>query len=103
LPLFVHAPYLVNFGSPTAETLRRSARALEFSLRRGAAIGAAAVVVHAGSAVLGNARDVAMKQVRENMLAVLDAVPDGPRLLVEPTAGGIGCRLAGRVSRCPRT
>ncbi|HKC27477.1 MAG TPA: deoxyribonuclease IV [Jatrophihabitans sp.] len=90
VPVFVHAPYLINFGSPTPETLRRSRQALEFALRRGRAIGARGVVVHAGSAVLGNRRDAALAQVREHVLRVLDAVPNGPRLLVEPTAGGGG-------------
>ncbi|HET8583015.1 MAG TPA: deoxyribonuclease IV [Jatrophihabitans sp.] len=90
LPVFVHAPYLINFGSPSADTLARSAAALQFSLRRGAAIGARGVVVHAGSAVLGNRWDVAMATARECVLRVLDAVPGGPRLLIEPTAGGGG-------------
>jgi deoxyribonuclease-4 len=89
VPVFVHAPYLINFGSPSAETLAKSCSALEFSLRRAAAIGAVGVVVHAGSAVLGNAWDTAMAQVREHVLPVLDAV-DGPPLLIEPTAGGGG-------------
>ena len=93
LPVFVHAPYLINFGSPTAATLEQSSAALEFSLRRGASIGALGVVVHAGNAVLGNDRDVAMKRLREAVLRVLDRVPDGPRLLIEPTAGG-GLALA---------
>src|SRR6185312_9268347 len=56
LPVFVHAPYLINFGSPSPETLGKSSSALAFSLRRGAAVGARGVVVHAGSAVLGNHR-----------------------------------------------
>jgi deoxyribonuclease-4 len=86
VPVFVHAPYLVNFGSPSADTLARSRGALEFSLRRGAAIGARAVVVHAGSAVLGNRWPDAMVQVREHVLRALDAVPGGPRLLIEPMA-----------------
>jgi deoxyribonuclease-4 len=90
LPLFVHAPYLINFGSPSPETLARSIDALAFSLRRGAAIGARGVVVHAGSAVLGNRWTEAMAQVRAAVLSVLDAVPGAPRLLVEPTAGGGG-------------
>ena len=64
LPVFVHAPYLINFGSPSPETLARSRDALEFSLRRGAAIGARGVVMHAGSAVLGNRWDDAMAQAR---------------------------------------
>lgn len=86
VPLFVHAPYLVNFGSPTAQTLARSRAALDFALRRGRSIGARGVVVHAGSAVLGNSWDAGMAQVRENLLPVLDAVPDAPRLLIEPMA-----------------
>jgi deoxyribonuclease-4 len=89
-PVFVHMPYLVNFGSPTAATLDRSRDALEFSLRRAAAVRARGVVLHAGHAVLGNRWDVAVKQVRELVLPVLDAVPDAPRLLIEPTAGGKG-------------
>lgn len=89
-PVFVHSPYLINFGSPSPETLARSADALAFSLRRGAAIGATGVVMHAGSAVLGNRWDDAMAQVREHVRPVLDAVPNAPRLLIEPTAGGGG-------------
>jgi deoxyribonuclease-4 len=90
MPVFVHAPYLINFGSPSPQTLTRSVDALLFSLRRGAAVGARGVVMHAGSAVLGNRWDHAMAQVRELVLPVLDAVPGGPRLLIEPTAGGGG-------------
>jgi deoxyribonuclease IV len=98
LPVFVHAPYLINFGSPSVETLARSRDALAFSLRRGAAIGAAGVVVHAGSAVLGNQWTDAMVQVRTNLIPLLDAVgPAGPRLLIEPTAGGGGA-LAGDIA-----
>jgi deoxyribonuclease IV len=89
-PVFVHAPYLINFGSPSPETLAKSALALEFSLRRGAAIGARGVVMHAGSAVHGTRLDAALAQVREQLGRVLDAVPGAPALLVEPTAGGGG-------------
>ncbi|MCW2496513.1 deoxyribonuclease IV [Jatrophihabitans sp.] len=90
LPVFVHSPYLINFGSPSPETLAKSSQALAFSLRRGAAIGAAGVVLHAGSAVLGNAWDAAMAQLREHLLPLLDSVPEMPTLLIEPTAGGGG-------------
>jgi deoxyribonuclease-4 len=89
-PVFIHAPYLINLGSPSADTLARSAAALAFSLRRGAAVGASGVVVHAGSAVLGNRWDEAMAQLRSSVLAVLDSVPNAPPLLIEPTAGGGG-------------
>ena len=85
VPVFVHAPYLVNFGSPTPETLARSRAALDFSLRRGRAIGARGVVMHAGSGV-GNHWAEVMAQLRTHVLRTLDAVPDGPRLLIEPMA-----------------
>lgn len=91
--VFVHAPYLINFGSPSPETLAKSRAALEFSLRRGAAIGARAVVMHAGSSVLGNTWEAAMKQVREHVLPLLDAA-GSPMLLIEPTAGGGGALAA---------
>ena len=94
IPVFVHAPYLINFGSPSADTLAKSADALEFSLRRGAAIGARGVVMHAGSAVLGNSWQEAMDQLRERLVRLLDAVGSAvsalPHLLIEPTAGGGG-------------
>ncbi len=97
LPVFVHAPYLVNFGSPTEATLRKSVDAVAHAMHRGAEIGALGVVVHAGSAVAGAHRDEAMLQLREHLLPVLEACPDdGPRLLIEPTAGG-GQALAATV------
>jgi deoxyribonuclease-4 len=97
IPAFVHAPYLVNFGSPTAATLDRSVAAVRNALRRGAGIGARGVVVHTGSAVDGPHRDVAMRQVRESVLPLLDSLDSldstdslagaSPDLLLEPTAG----------------
>ena len=94
IPVFVHAPYLINFGSPSPDTLTKSSDALEFSLRRGAAIGARGVVMHAGSAVLGNSWQHAMHQLYESILPLLDTVGASvgamPLLLVEPTAGGGG-------------
>ncbi len=97
IPAFVHAPYLINLGSPTEATRDRSVAALRQTFHRAGQIGAAGVVVHAGSAVGNARRDTALQQLRELLLPVLDAVPDGgPRLLVEPTAGG-GQALASRV------
>jgi deoxyribonuclease-4 len=89
IPVYIHAPYLVNFGSPTEATRVRSVAAVEHAMRRGVAIGARGVVVHAGSAVAGAHRDEAMAQLRAHLLPLLDAAhADGPKLLVEPTAGG---------------
>ncbi|WP_188780576.1 deoxyribonuclease IV [Marmoricola endophyticus] len=85
---FVHAPYLVNLGSPTATTYERSVATTAHTLRRAAAIGAEGVVVHTGSCVAHGSYDAALRQVREGLLPLLDDLgDDGPRLLLEPTAG----------------
>ncbi|WP_460524527.1 deoxyribonuclease IV [Flindersiella endophytica] len=85
---YVHTPYLVNLGSPTASTLERSVASIRHNLARGAAIGALGVVVHTGSCVSEGAYDAALRQVREALLPVLDSLGDsGPALLLEPTAG----------------
>ena len=97
VPLFVHTPFLVNVGSPTPATVDRSIEVIAADLARGAELGALGVVVHAGSAVDEDRYEAALRQLRERLLPVLDAVPDGgPRLLVEPTAGG-GRSLAATV------
>ncbi|MER5625351.1 deoxyribonuclease IV [Streptosporangium sp. NPDC002544] len=84
---FVHAPYLVNMGSPSAETLEKSVATVRHNLLRGHAIGAKGVVVHTGSAV-SQSRDEALRQLREHLLPLLDEIPDdGPDLLLEPMAG----------------
>src|SRR5690606_30115311 len=57
-------------------------------LRRGRAIGALGVVVHTGSATGGRPREVALAQVRERTLPLLEELgEDDPWLLLEPTAG----------------
>jgi len=87
LPVFVHATYLVNLGSPDPATRRRSAASLAHSLRRGREIGVRGVVVHTGSAVHAS-REQGMLRVRECLLPLLDSLgDDGPDLLLEPTAG----------------
>ncbi|SFO28027.1 Endonuclease IV [Geodermatophilus obscurus] len=97
VPLFVHTPFLVNVGSPTQATVDRSIEVIAADLARGAQLGARGVVVHAGSAVDEDRYEAALRQLRERLLPVLDALPDdGPRLLVEPTAGG-GRSLAATV------
>jgi deoxyribonuclease-4 len=89
IPAYVHAPYLINFGSHTEATVERSAQSLRHSLRRGREIGALGVVVHTGSATGGRDRSVALKQVREYLLPLLDELThdDDPCLLLESTAG----------------
>jgi deoxyribonuclease-4 len=87
IPVFVHAPYLVNLGSPDPRIRDLSAGALRHSLARGARIGARGVVVHTGSAV-GADPATALREVRECLLPILDHLSDnGPDLLLEPMAG----------------
>jgi deoxyribonuclease-4 len=87
MPVFVHSPYLINFGSPNAQTVASSVASVRHSLLRGAAIGAQGVVVHTGSAV-SQPREDAVRQLREHLLPLLEEIPaDGPDLLLEPMAG----------------
>lgn len=97
VPSFIHTPFLVNVGSPTEATVEQSIASIAHNLRRGAELGCAGVVVHAGSAVGEDRYEAALRQLHERLLPVLEAAPaDGPRLLVEPTAGG-GKALAATV------
>ncbi len=93
---WVHACLLVNLGSPTPATVAQSVETLRHAVRRAGEIGARGVVFHAGSAVDAEPGP-ALRQAGEALLPVLDGLdPDGPRLLVEPSAGGGRC-LAKRV------
>jgi len=84
----VHAPYLVNLGSPTTATFERSVATVAHNLARAARLGAEGVVVHTGSCVDDGSYDAALQRVREGLLPVLDALDAaGPWLLLEPTAG----------------
>jgi deoxyribonuclease-4 len=97
VPAFIHTPFLVNVGSPTEATVEQSIASIAHNLARGTQLGCRGVVVHAGSAVGEDRYDAALRQLHERLLPVLDAAPsDGPRLLIEPTAGG-GRSLAATV------
>jgi deoxyribonuclease IV len=98
VPVYIHASLLVNLGSPTAATVAHSAATLEHALRRGAVLGARAIIFHGGSAVDEGHAPTALRQVRDVLLPLLDraAEQNGPRILVEPSAGGGRC-LAARV------
>jgi deoxyribonuclease-4 len=87
LPVFVHAPYLVNLGSGDERTAALSAETVGLTLDRAARIGARGVVVHAGSAS-GWDREDALRQVADLLLPLLDKLSEeDPGLLIEPMAG----------------
>jgi deoxyribonuclease IV len=91
IPVFIHAPYLINVGSADPDVSAKSAKAVAFALRRGSEIGARGVVIHAGSAVgwpAATGRDHALRQAGALLLPLLDELADdGPDLLIEPMAG----------------
>ncbi|HXP18963.1 MAG TPA: deoxyribonuclease IV [Streptosporangiaceae bacterium] len=86
-PVFVHAPYLINVGSPDEVVRERSAALLGHCLSRGEQVTARGVVVHTGSAITPD-RPAGLRRMRETLLPLLDKLADdGPDLLLEPMAG----------------
>jgi deoxyribonuclease IV len=94
-PLFVHAPYLVNFASASPATREQSSGAVAAALAKGASTGAAGVVVHAGAA-LASGRAAGLASTREALLPLADATAalEGPDLVLELTAGTRGALAA---------
>ncbi|MBM3695860.1 MAG: deoxyribonuclease IV, partial [Actinobacteria bacterium] len=84
LPLFVHAPYLINLASPNNRVRLPSRTMLAGTLEEAAAVGAAGVVVHAGH--VGDDEDPAVGV--ERWRKALEAVPRPVPVLIENTAGG---------------
>lgn len=85
---YVHAPFLINLGSPTEGTYKNSVASTAYSLRRGREIGALGVVIHTGSAVDEAHVPKAWKQIKSGVMPVLEKLTDeDPWLLLEPTAG----------------
>lgn len=85
---YVHAPFLINLGSPTVGTYENSVASTAYSLRRAREIGSKGAVIHTGSAVDSDFVDKAWKQIKKGMMPVLNKLTDeDPWLLLEPTAG----------------
>lgn len=85
---YVHAPFLINLGSPTPGTYENSLASTAYSLKRGREIGALGVVIHTGSAVDEAHVPNAWKQITKGMMPILNKLKeDDPYLLLEPTAG----------------
>jgi deoxyribonuclease-4 len=85
---YVHAPFLINLGSPTEETYKNSLAATAYAIKRAQEIGALGAVIHTGSAVKEDNVKQAWKQIHEGMMPILNKLSDdSPYLLLEPTAG----------------
>ena len=85
---YVHAPFLINLGSPTKGTYENSLASTSYSLKRGREIGAKGVVIHTGSAVDEGHVKKAWQQISKGVMPILKKLEkDDPWLLLEPTAG----------------
>lgn len=88
LEVYVHAPFLINLGSPTVGTYENSLASTAYSLKRGAEIGALGVVIHTGSAVDEAHVAKAWQQITKGVMPILNKLRESdPLLLLEPTAG----------------
>ena len=82
LPVYVHAPYLINVCSPRNNVRFGSLKILRQTCEAAAAIGAAGVIVHAGHAEDGIDAGIA------RWVRTLDRLEAAVPLLIENTAGG---------------
>jgi len=96
-PVVVHAPYLINLAAGDHALWRRSYQALAAQLKRAAALGATAVVVHPGSR---GKRELAwgLDRAAEGARRALEAAGPGAALWLENTAGG-GGHLGGELGQ----
>ena len=84
LPIYVHAPYLINVASPNNRVRIPSRNILADTLEAAAAVGAAGVVVHGGHVGDDEEAGVGVERWRKALEAVERRVP----ILLENTAGG---------------
>ncbi len=82
LPVYVHAPYLINVCSPRNNIRHGSRKILQQTCDAAAAIGAAAVIVHAGHAEDG------IEAGAGRWPRTLETLHSDVPLLIENTAGG---------------
>jgi len=82
VPIYVHAPYLINVCSPKNNVRYGSRKILQQTCEAAADVGAAAVIVHAGHAEDGVAEGVG-RWVRS-----LEMLKSDVPVLIENTAGG---------------
>ncbi len=85
-PVFLHAIYLINLGTPNKENLEKGIDSLVNYMELAASIGAAGVIFHPGSHG-GRGFEAVLPQTVDAIKTVLDASPDGPCLAVENMAG----------------
>lgn len=87
MPVYLHAPYLVNLASPDEALWQKSIQALSGHLQIAEMWDARGLIFHVGSGKeMG--KDAAIKKAAEAMKKVLKNTPGKTRLIIENTAGG---------------
>jgi deoxyribonuclease-4 len=84
LPIYVHAPYLINVASPNNRVRIPSRKILADTIERAKEIGAAGVIVHAG-----HAEDGVDKGFVRWVKVFEELGGSGMPILIENTAGGV--------------
>ena len=85
-PVFIHAVYLINLGTPDAGNLERGIASLIDCMKLAADIDAAGVIFHGGSH-RGAGFDAVLPQTIASLQRVLGESPEGPWLVLENSAG----------------
>ncbi len=83
---YVHTPYFINLASGKEDLREKSVALVREELERSSALGVKYIMTHIGSAK-GLDRDVAVENVVDSILRVLDGYSDTTQLLLENTAG----------------
>jgi len=86
-PHFVHAKYLLNVSSPDPELREKSVADLCEELAIAKRLGAAGVIMHLGSVGAEGEIEDGIARVARAVDAACDAVPDGPDVILENSAG----------------
>ncbi|MFW6156945.1 MAG: deoxyribonuclease IV, partial [Armatimonadota bacterium] len=86
-PHFVHAKYLLNISSPDCELRDRSVEDLCNELAIAGRLRAAGVIMHLGSVGARGSIADGIKRVAQAVDAACEAVPDGPGVILENSAG----------------
>ncbi|TSA46447.1 deoxyribonuclease IV [bacterium] len=86
-PTYLHAPYLINLGTPNSDLLSKSIKNLSAHFKIAELIGAAGVIFHIGSST-GMDKGKSIDQVIRTIKEVLVNVPGKSFLVIENNAGG---------------
>lgn len=85
-PVVLHAPYLINLGSPDDVNWEKSINLLTWTLQKGAALGVSYVVFHTGSH-RGTGVEAGVERVALGIKRIMQETPETVMLLLENDVG----------------